>query len=261
MGKDRKRIDLVLSMGGARGMAHIGVIKELLHRGYEIASITGSSMGAMAGAMYAAGVLDDCEQWFRGWTRKTMWHMVDISFNSRGVVKGDRFMKELACYLPDCLIEDLSLPFKAFATDVAHGCAVGFVNGSLHKAIRASISIPFLFCPPYDEYGRVLVDGGILNPLPLENALRTSGSLLVAVDVNVSDGPVGGSRMNIYRLLTGSSRLMMQQISRNQMEKQTPDLLIRMSASGFDMMDFHRSSSIISAGQEAARQACTLAGW
>ena len=251
----KPKIDLVLSMGGARGLAHIGVVRELLAQGFEIASVTGSSMGALVGAMYATGTMEECSRWFSRWTRWSMWHMVDFSFRSDGLVKGRRFMNELAKFMPDRNIEDLPIPYKALATDVAHECAVQFCSGSLHKAVRASISIPFLF-RPVRVGDCVLVDGGILNPLPLDRAIRTEGSLLVAVDVNASaESACCHNKMNIYGLLVRSSRIMMQRISSWQLVDIRPDILVSIPASRYDMMDFHRASEIIAGGELAVRQA------
>lgn len=248
----KPKIDLVLSMGGARGLAHIGVIRELLGQGFEISSVTGSSMGALVGAMYATGTMEECGRWFSRWTRRFMWHMADFSFNSKGLIKGERFMEELSRIMPDMNIEDLPVPYKALATDVAHECDVQFCSGSLHKAVRASISIPFLFCPV--RIGDcVLVDGGILNPLPIGQAIRTEGSLLMAVDVNASAGSVC-CKMNIYNLLVRSSRMMMQRISSYQLVDIQPDIMVSIPASRYDMMDFHRASEIIAGGELAVRQ-------
>ncbi len=165
------------------------------------------------------------------------------------------FMNELAKFMPDRNIEDLPIPYKALATDVAHECAVQFCSGSLHKAVRASISIPFLF-RPVRVGDCVLVDGGILNPLPLDRAIRTEGSLLVAVDVNASaESACCHNKMNIYGLLVRSSRIMMQRISSWQLVDIRPDILVSIPASRYDMMDFHRASEIIAGGELAVRQA------
>ena len=121
-------------------------------------------------------------------------------------------------------------------------------------AIRASISIPMVFRPVRSE-GRILVDGGLLNPLPLRHAIHTPGSLLVAVDVNSPKDNGKPVRMNPYKLLSESSRLMMQQITRNDLQRCPPDLLIELSARDYDMMEFHHALRIIQSGAEAARRA------
>ncbi len=250
----KQKISLVLSMGGARGIAHIGVIEELLRHDFEITAITGSSMGAMVGAMYATGHLEECKEWLCSWDKRKMWQLADLSLSREGLVRGDRFIRELKKLLPDVLIEDLPIPYTALATDIAHECEVKFTDGSLFHAIRASISIPMLFRPVRSE-GRILVDGGLLNPLPLRHAIRTPGALLVAVDVN---SPIDNGKphhMNPYKLLSESSRLMMQQITRSDLQRFPPDLLIELSARDYDMMEFHHASRIIQSGAEAARRA------
>lgn len=250
---EKKKVALVLSMGGARGVAHIGVIEELVAQGYEIASIAGSSMGALVGALYATGRIEAGKEWICSWSKHKMWQLADISFSRYGLVKGERFVHELKDILPETSIEDLPIPFVAMATDIAHDCEVRLDQGSLTDAIRASISIPLLF-RPFAKDNCLLVDGGILNPLPLKHVARTAGDRLVAVDVNA---PIAGKnkRYSPYQLITKSSRLMMQQITKYQLEQYQPDLLIQLSGNSFDMMEFHHADAIIECGRLAARAA------
>ena len=256
--KNKPSVSLVLSMGGARGIAHIGVIEELLAQGYEITSIAGTSMGAIVGAMYATGKLEECKQWICGWDRKKMFYFADVKLNREGMVKGNRFMQELRQIvkqiLPDTNIEDLPLPYVAMATDIVSEEEVKFDHGNLFDAIRASISIPMLF-RPFRRGEQRLVDGGILNPLPLSHTVRTPGDLLVAVDVNAPAGKNGKKRLNPYQLMTKSSRLMMQQITRYQLAQTPPDLLIQLCGEDYDMMEFFRAEEIIEAGRRAAKEA------
>ena len=250
---DNPKISLVLSMGGARGIAHIGVIETLLEYGYEITSITGSSMGAMVGAMYATGRMSECKDWLCSWDKRKMFQLADLTLSRDGLVKGDRFIRELKQIVPDIPIESLSIPYAALATDILNGQEVKFTSGSLFDAIRASISIPMVFRPVRTE-GRILVDGGLLNPLPLRHAIRTQGDLLVAVDVNAPIDNGKRRRMTPYKLLSESSRLMMQQITRYDIERFKPDILIQMSAHEYDMMEFHHARRIIQSGAEVARR-------
>ncbi len=249
-----QHVALVLSMGGARGIAHIGVIEELVKQGYEITSIAGSSMGAMVGAMYATGQLEACKQWLCTWNKRKMWHLADLSLSSDGIVKGDRFIRELKQILPDVNIEDLPIPYVAMATDIVSEQEVKFDRGSLFDAIRASISIPMLFRPFRRGDHQLLVDGGILNPLPLNHAVRTPGDLLVAVDVNAPAGKKGRKRLNPYQLITKSSRLMMQQITRYELVQTPPDLLISLCGEDYDMMEFFHAEKIVEAGRRAAKE-------
>ena len=250
---NKRKAALVLSMGGARGIAHIGVIEELIKQGYEITSIAGSSMGAMVGAMYATGRLEACKQWLCTWNKRKMWQLADLSLSSDGIVKGDRFIRELKQILPDMNIEDLPLPYVALATDMVSEQEVKFDHGNLFDAIRASISIPMLFRP--FKYGEQrLIDGGILNPLPLNHAIRTSDDLLIAVDVNAPAGKKGKKRLNPYQLMTKSSRLMMQQITRFELAQTPPDILISLCGEDYDMMEFFHAEEIIEAGRQAAKE-------
>lgn len=161
---EKQKISLVLSMGGARGIAHIGVIETLLEYGYEIASITGSSMGAMVGAMYATGRMTECKEWLCSWDKRKMFQLADLTLSRDGLVKGDRFIRELKQIVPDVLIESLPLPYAALATDIVSEQEVKFTSGSLFDAIRASISIPMVFRPR--PHGRTHTGGRRLAQSP-----------------------------------------------------------------------------------------------
>jgi NTE family protein len=180
-----KNVALVLGSGGARGLAHIGVIEELTRRGYSITSISGSSMGALVGGLLAANRLDDYKNWILKLDKIDILTLIDFTFSSKGIVKGQKVfekMQELNM-VPDVNIEDLPLPYTAVAVDILSNQLIVFNSGKLQTAIRASISIPSVFTPlPYN--GTLLVDGGVLSPLPLEYVRRTKNDLLVAVDLN-----------------------------------------------------------------------------
>lgn len=256
----KQKIAQVLSMGGARGIAHIGVIETLLKHNFEITSVTGSSMGAMVGAMYATDTLQECKNWFCSWNKWKMLQMADVTISRDGLVKGNRFMRELKRIIPDVAIESLPLPYTALATDIAHDEEVKFTQGSLLEAIRASISIPMLFRPVRKE-DKVLVDGGILNPLPIRHAPRSGNTLLIAVDVNAPTGTNANRRITPYLILTKSSKLMMQEITRREIADYRPDILIQMSGDEYDMMDFHRAASIIDTGRQVAEAALSRYGY
>ena len=251
---DKQKVALVLSMGGARGIAHIGVIEELLRHNFEITSIAGSSMGAMVGAMYAAGKLEECKEWLYSWDKRKTWELADLTLSRDGLVKGDRFIKELKQIIPVMNIEDLPIPYVAMATDIVCDQEVRFDSGNLYDAIRATISIPMLFRPLRKD-GMVLIDGGILNPLPLNQVHRTEGDILIAVDVNAPIDCGKKKKMSPYNLLTESSRMMMQQITRYQVERCQPDILIQMSGNAYDMLEFHHAASIVETGIEITRDA------
>lgn len=253
----KKKVALVLSMGGARGIAHIGVIEELLKQGFEITSIAGSSMGALVGAMYASGQMDICKEWLYSWNKQKMWQLADISLNREGLVKGNRFIQELKGRIPDTDIEDLPIPYVALATDIAHRREVVFDKGSLHDAVRASISIPLLFHPLRKD-GMVLMDGGIINPLPLKFVKRTQGDMLIAVDVNAQLKPVGNIKINPHNIYMESSLLKLQQIARYELQETPPDLLIQTSVDDYGILDFYKAEELVKQGAEAAREALTI---
>ncbi|HDP74567.1 MAG TPA: phospholipase [Bacteroidales bacterium] len=180
-----KNVALVLGSGGARGLAHIGVIEELTRRGYSITSISGSSMGALVGGLLATNKLEEYKNWILKLDKFDILTLIDFTFSSKGIVKGQKVfekMQELKM-IPDISIEELPVPYTAVAVDIINNQLVVFNSGNLQNAIRASISIPSVFTPmPYN--GTLLVDGGVLSPLPLEFVKRTKGDLLVAVDLN-----------------------------------------------------------------------------
>ena len=183
MANKNTTVSLVLGSGGARGLAHIGVIHWLEEHGYQICSISGCSMGALVGGIYAAGKLNEFEQWVRAITKFDIITYLDFSFSKSGFVKGGRLMKTLSELVGDCQIEDLPMTFTAVATDIAHSKEVWLNTGSMFEAIRASISIPFLFTPYFyrDSY---LIDGGILNPVPIAPTFHDDTDITVAVNLS-----------------------------------------------------------------------------
>ena len=183
-----------------------------------------------------------------------MWELADLTLSRDGLVKGDRFIKELKQIIPDMNIEDLPIPYVAMATDIVCDQEVRFDRGSLHEAIRASISIPMVFRPLRKD-GMVLIDGGILNPLPLKHVQRTEGDILIAVDVNAPIDCGKKKKMSPYNLLTESSRMMMQQITRYQIDRCQPDILIEMSGNAYDMLAFNHAASIVKTGVEVTKSA------
>lgn len=178
-----KNVALVLASGGSRGLAHIGAIEALQERGYNITSIAGTSMGALVGGLYAAGGLKDFEQWMTSVDRWKVFTLMDFTLTNKGFVKGDKIIGELKELVSDQMIENLQIPFAAVATDIRHRQEVVFEKGSLYEAIRASISIPSLFTPHIID-DMMLIDGGVLNPLPISCVKRTPGDILVVVDLN-----------------------------------------------------------------------------
>ncbi len=177
-------VSLVLGSGGARGYAHIGVIEEVRKRGYEIIAIAGCSMGALVGGMYGAGKLDLYKEWVTGLSHLDILRLVDLSFNSYGAIKGERVFAVIREMVGHQLIEHLSVDYTAVATDLTRQKEVWFQVGELLPAMRASIAIPTLFTPVM-RGGRVLVDGGLLNPVPIIPTVSAHADLIIAVNLNL----------------------------------------------------------------------------
>ena len=177
-----KKISLVLGSGGARGLAHIGVIHWLDENGFKIKSISGCSMGALIGGIYAAGKLDDFEHWVRAITKVEIVKLLDLSWSTSGLVKGDRIINTLTALVGDKVIEDLPITFTAVASDIMSEKEVWINEGRLFDAIRASISLP-LFFTPFRRNGIDLIDGGVLNPVPIAPTFSDSTDLTIAVNL------------------------------------------------------------------------------
>jgi len=187
-----KTVSLVLGSGGARGYAHIGVIRALEERGYNIKGIAGCSMGALVGGFYAAGKLDVFEEWVRSLNYFEVLKLVDISLLSDGAIRGDKVFGRVAELLDGVDIEDLNIDYTAVATDLTHQKEVWFSSGLLHDAIRASCAIPSVILPVVSG-NRLLVDGGVLNPLPIAASISTHADAIFAVDLSAEVPMPGGS--------------------------------------------------------------------
>ena len=186
----KKTVSLVLGSGGARGLAHIGVIDELNHNGYDIKAIAGSSMGALIGGIYAMGKLDIYARWVSEVSKTDVVRLLDLSFGRNGLFKGDRIIAMLKTLTGDANIEDLPIPFTAVATDLETEKEVRFNHGPLFDAIRASIAIPTIFTP-HRYNGREYLDGSLTNPLPVSVMKDVSNDLTIAVTVNGKPDPAG----------------------------------------------------------------------
>jgi NTE family protein len=185
------RVALALGSGGARGYAHIGVIQVLRERGYEIVGIAGSSMGAVVGGVQAAGRLDDLADWAKSLTQRTILRLLDPSITAAGVLRAEKILDAVRDIVGPVTIEQLSIPYTAVATDLLVGKSVWFQRGPLDEAIRASIAIPGVITP-HEVNGRLLVDGGILDPLPMAPIAGVDADLTIAVSLTGSEA--GGSR-------------------------------------------------------------------
>ncbi|MGV8978558.1 MAG: patatin-like phospholipase family protein [Cellulomonas sp.] len=177
-----KRVALALGSGGARGYAHIGVIGVLEERGYEIVDVAGSSMGALVGGLHAAGTLAPFTAWARTLSQRDILRLMDLSITGPGAINGDKILARVSELLGTALIEDLAIPYTAVATDLLARKEVWFQQGRLDAAIRASIALPGFFTPVMIG-GRLLADGGMMNPVPVTAITAARADLTVAVSL------------------------------------------------------------------------------
>lgn len=283
---EKQKIALVLSGGAARGIAHIGVIEELESRDYEISSIAGTSMGALIGGVYATGRLTALKEYIYTLDKSKLFRMIDFTLSKQGLIKGERVLNKMKELVPDMLIEELGISYAAVAVDLIHREEVVFRSGSLYHAIRASISIPSIFTP-VKEANRLLVDGGLLNNLPMAHVARTEGDLLVAVHVN-ADIPVlevdrstdaakdqamhqnkirdlfrhihpsssrDEGKLGYFSLITRSLELMIMRMTEEKIRQFSPDLLIDVPFDSCNLYDFYRAEEQVESGRQAARDA------
>lgn len=277
----QKSISLVLGSGGARGYAHIGVIEILEKKGYKIKSISGSSMGALIGALYACGKLEEFKTWVLGLDLFEVLKLIDFSFEKSGMIKGDKVFDVIATMIGDINIEDLPIPYTAVATDLVTQKEVWFQKGSLLDAVRASIAIPTIFTPK--EIGnQILVDGGILNPLPTVPLLSGHSDLIIAVNLNgnkLSKKSVKKEHkdkstfeqklskfveenlflkkektINYFTILSQTIEAAQNLITRYELAAHEPDLIIDIAKDICDFYDFDEAKELIAYGREAAEK-------
>ena len=277
-----KDVALVLSSGGAKGLAHIGAIEEIEEQGYRITSIAGCSMGALIGGVYAAGKLKEFREWMKTVNRKKMLELTDFSLSLNHIAKGSRVIEAIRKFVPDVLIEDLPIPYCAVATDVKAGREVVFSKGSLFEAIRASISIPSFYEPVHRD-GMILIDGGVTNPIPMNRVVRHKGDILIGVDVSGHDyekqwkiqHEMAEKRkqskslskqilnkltpdnldFNYYTILTRVSSLMIRQNSILMAQLMKPDILVDIKMSRYGIFDFDKSEKLVAIGRRKTQQA------
>ena len=277
-----KDVALVLSSGGARGLAHIGAIEELEAQGYRITSIAGCSMGALIGGVYAAGKLKEFREWMKTVDRKKMLELTDFSLSINHIAKGSRILEAIMEFVPDMPIEDLPIPYCAVATDLKAGREVVFDKGSLFDAIRASISLPS-FYEPVQRDGMILIDGGVTNPIPMNRVARHEGDILVGVDVSGHDYKKQSEiqeemaekrkrskslsqqilnklipdnlEFNYYTMLSRVSSLMIRQNSILMAQLMKPDVLVDIQMSHYGGFDYDKSEQLIAIGRQKTQQA------
>ncbi|MDD5366822.1 MAG: patatin-like phospholipase RssA [Gallionellaceae bacterium] len=281
----RPRVGLALGSGSARGWAHVGVIRALEQAGVRPDLVCGTSIGALVGAAYAAGEIDRFEQWLLGLGMADVLSFMDVHL-SGGLIKGERLMEFFRRNFIDRPVEELDLPFGAVATALHTGAEVWLREGSTIDAVRASIALPALFTPVLRD-GRMLVDGGLVNPVPVSLARAMGADIVIAVDLNTDligrhlrEQPVptapGGevsewlrklqdnlgvllpARTNgtphlpsMLDVVASSINIMQVRISRSRMAGEPPDLVVTPHLAHLGLLDFHRTQEAIEAGKRA----------
>jgi NTE family protein len=279
----KQKVALVLGSGGARGMAHIGVIRELINQGYEISSISGTSMGALVGGIYACGKLDEYESWLLTLGKMDVFNLIDLTLSTKGIIKADRVFKEMQKFIPDQKIEELPIKFAAVTADLKQKKEVVLTQGSLFDALRKSISIPLVITPVLKN-DSLFVDGGILNPLPVNRVFRHTNDILIAVDLNAQipyQKPKAQNQeshfldkftnhkltelqkkisklfpttkkesIGYFNLIGNTTDIMISQISKLTLELTPPDIYIEISKQACSTFEFYRAAELIDLGQK-----------
>ncbi len=280
-------VSLVLGSGGARGLAHIGVIRRLEESGARIEAIAGCSMGALVGGIYAAGKLDDYQEWVSSLEQTDVLSLIDWTLSGGGLIKGRKIIAKLSELVGELNIEDLDIDFTAVTVDIDQGREIWLDRGPLFDAIRASIAIPGIFTP-HRYMGRTLVDGGLLNPIPVAPTLRCMTDLTVVVDVNgpfdpeltkvekeqkegISSGIVGKlkefmdsfsgdsspteTQPGLLAVMMRSLDTMESALTRQHLATYQPDLIVRIPKNACMVHEFHHARNVIELGSELADKA------
>ncbi|MCD6112948.1 MAG: patatin-like phospholipase family protein [Bacteroidales bacterium] len=282
----KQPVSLVLSSGGARGIAHIGVIEILENQDFEIKSISGASMGALIGGIYAAGKLKEYKEWISGLKKIDVLKMFDFTLSKYGLVKGNKVFKEMEKIVPNINIEDMDITFTAIATDILKRKEMIFNSGKLFDAIRASIAIPSVFTPLIINNSQ-LVDGGVVNPIPINRVKRTPGDIIVAVNVGANipieypkishseqnekqtDNEISEiintvlkkifrvkqtkntkNTLGYFELISETMNTMLQRLTEMSIEYNKPDILINISRHSCGTFDFYKADKMIKIGRE-----------
>ncbi|MBE9481383.1 MAG: patatin-like phospholipase family protein [Bacteroidetes bacterium] len=280
--KIKKPVSLVLSSGGAKGLAHIGVINELEKQGFQITSVSGSSIGSIIGGIYAMGKLPEYSNWAKTLNQKAIWGLMDFTVSTNGLLKGEKVIDKMRTFIPDMPIEKMNIPFAAVATDILNEKEVVFRSGSFYEAIRASVAIPTIITPvKYKD--TILVDGGVLNPVPIEYVARNNNDILIVVNLygekkdeieksnliedknqtstklesllkNISKLISSGDRKSLgyFSLVNASTLAMVHKLAQQNIKIYQPDILIDIPYDSSKTFDFHKAEKLIEIGKNAA---------
>ncbi|MCK5822643.1 MAG: patatin-like phospholipase family protein [Bacteroidales bacterium] len=270
----KKNIALVLSSGGSKGLAHIGAINVLEKNGFQISSVSGSSIGSVIGGLYAMGELPAYTEWVKTLNKKKVWGLMDFALSTQGLLKGKTAFNKMKTFIPDQNIEDMNIPFSAIATDLINEKEVVFDKGSFYEAVRASVAIPTVFTPvKYKD--TILVDGGVLNPVPIDNVKRSEDDLLVVVnlygdkiekDIQEKENSksvtlinkfikliYSGDKRNssYFSLLSETTATMVHRLAKLSIEKYQPDIVVNIPTDSANTFDFFRAGELIQLGEDA----------
>lgn len=280
----KQKVALVLSSGGSKGLAQIGAIQELERQGFEITSISGCSIGSVIGGLYAMGKLNDYSDWIKTLNKKLVWGLMDFSFSTSGLLKGVKVFAKMKTFIPDVQIEEMKIPFTAVATDIINQKEVVFNSGSFYETVRASVSIPTIMTPvKYKD--TFLVDGGVLNPVPIEHVKRNKNDILVVVNLyadrierkvkkkvvvekshqlsrissfvsNVNRLISSGEKnsMGYIALMNATTSAMLHKLAEQNIEKYKPDILINIPHNAANTFDFHKADELIELGIKQTRK-------
>jgi NTE family protein len=262
-------IGLALGGGSARGWAHVGVLRGLEKRGIKPDVVCGTSAGALVGAAYALGRLDELESWLALLQWKDVVGYLDFTLFG-GIIKGRRLFDFFAQHVEDRLIEDLPLPFGAVTTDLANGSEIWLRKGSVSLAVRASVSVP-AFLRPVQVNGRWCVDGGIVNPVPVSLCRALGADLVIAVDVNQSlldrdrplstpplpeeEGSGGGPDPSLLEVVERSLYIAQARLARSRLALDPADVTLAPAVGHIGFLEFHRAAESFDAGRRAVEEA------
>ncbi len=294
MGGSSERVGLALGSGAARGWAHIGVIRALEEEGLAPDIVCGSSIGAVVGAVYAAGELDRFEDWVRNLDWRRVVGYLDLSWGGGGFLRARRVFEAIAEEFPDREIASLPRPFAAVATDLESGREIWLTEGSVMEAMRASVALPGIVTPQRRDE-RWLVDGGLVNPVPVSLCRALGARRVVAVDLNttllgrrlrpdaaslrsrlqglaadlrqrlgdeapVENTPQEPEAPTLFEVMANSLNIMQVRIHRSRMAGDPPELLITPRLGDFGLFDFDRAEDAIEEGRRAVARALAPGG-
>jgi len=256
--KSKRKVSLVLGGGGARGIVHIGIIRVLEEKGYQIEEVVGCSIGALIGAAYVEGKLSPLEDWMKTLTKRQVFKLLDFSNPFYGILKGEKIFETLKHIFPDKPIEDMKIPFRAIATDLRSENEIIFEKGSIYEAIRASIAIPAVFTSIQID-GQNLVDGGVINPLPINFVKDGKRNLVIAVnldgkpDANYGSLTIGNSK-NSISILQEAFFVMRRRLAQLSIDLYKPDIVINVPHNIASLWAYSNSPFLIEKGIELANQ-------